>query len=145
MTFRKVTLEGINKYLKSSKGFEKSLEKVTVLTIGDGHCLSELKVDEDHVNPFGTLHGGMTSTLVDSLSTYGLMSHPKIGSIVTVSLDLNIRFLKAAKIGDTIIIDSKTTKAGKTIAFCNVDISNKSSKEIVAQASHIKFIMRPDN
>lgn len=49
-----------------------------------------MKVDESHLNPGGTLHGGLTATLVDSISTLAIMSaesHPG------VSVDMNISYV----------------------------------------------------
>ena len=58
------------------------------MTVADGKCKAELKVDEEHLNYGGTLHGGFTSTLVDCISTYALMSH-KVG-VPGVSVDLHV-------------------------------------------------------
>ena len=55
-----------------------------------GQCVCELTVDESHLNRGGTLHGGLTATLVDNVSTLAIMStdsHPG------VSLDMNISYV----------------------------------------------------
>ena len=52
-----------------------------------GKCVCELRVDESHLNKVGGLHGGLTATLVDNISTLAIMSaecHPG------VSVDLNV-------------------------------------------------------
>ena len=51
-----------------------------------------------------------------------------------------LRYLKAAKDGETIVIDCNTLKAGKTLAFLDIDIKKKETGELVAKGSHTKFI-----
>ena len=46
-----------------------------------------MTVDDSHLNPVGTLHGGLTATLVDSISTLAIMSAE---SPPGVSVDMNI-------------------------------------------------------
>ena len=43
------------------------------------------------------------------------------------------RYLKAAKIGDNILVKAATDKVGKNLAFLNVQIVNKQSGAILAQ------------
>ncbi|KAJ8911949.1 hypothetical protein NQ315_012760 [Exocentrus adspersus] len=105
--------------LKSAKTFDKVLEKVKIISIGNGNCTAELKISEEHSNVMGGLHGGLSATLVDMISTYGLFSH-KYGEVPSVSVDLHTTFMKAARVGDIIEIDSKTVRVGKNLAFLEV-------------------------
>ncbi len=49
-----------------------------VISAADGKCDIELKVETEHTNIYGTLHGGLTATLVDIISGFALMTHPKL-------------------------------------------------------------------
>ncbi|CAG2065631.1 unnamed protein product [Timema podura] len=119
------------------KGKAEKIVKVEVLSAGDGRCLAQMVVAEEHQNTFGTLHGGFTATVVDEVSTLALMTtgsgHPG------VSVDLNVSYMKAANLGDKILIDAKTLKAGKRLAFLEVEIK-KESGELIAKGSHTKFV-----
>lgn len=44
------------------------------MSAGAGQCVCELKVANEHKNRNGLLHGGMTTTLVDAVSTMALFS-----------------------------------------------------------------------
>ena len=57
-----------------------------------------------------------------------------------MSVNMNISYMSAAKVGETIIIDSETTKFGKTLAFLNVTIREKLSGRLIAQGSHTKYV-----
>ena len=48
--------------------------------------------------------------------------------------------MKAAKLGEEILINASTTKAGKTLAFLKVDVTNKSTGAVIATGNHIKHI-----
>jgi acyl-coenzyme A thioesterase 13 len=48
--------------------------------------------------------------------------------------------MKAAREGEIIVIDCSTLKAGRTLAFLNVDITKKDTGELIARGSHTKFI-----
>lgn len=50
-----------------------------------------MEVTEDHLNPGKTLHGGLTATVIDHVSTMAIVSdaHPP-----GVSVDMNIRYVQ---------------------------------------------------
>lgn len=47
-----------------------------------------MTVMEEHQNAGGTLHGGVTATLVDAISTWALMTTPR--EVPGVSVDLSV-------------------------------------------------------
>ena len=53
--------------------------------------MGELKIEEEHLNRGGTLHGGLTATLVDSISTLGLITSKRQAS--GVSVDLHVTYV----------------------------------------------------
>ncbi|XP_018332824.1 acyl-coenzyme A thioesterase 13-like [Agrilus planipennis] len=141
MAVRHMTAEFLKDYFKATKNFDKTLQKVKILNIAKGNCLAELKLEEEHTNSLGGLHGGFSSTLVDVISSYGLISHEKCDNRpLSVSVDLHVTFLKPAKLGDEILIDTKTNRVGKNLAFCEVEILNKETKELLVKGTHTKFI-----
>ncbi|XP_073187965.1 acyl-coenzyme A thioesterase 13 isoform X4 [Lepidochelys kempii] len=61
------------KVLLSSSNFDRVLSKMTVLSATPGKVVCEMKIEEEHTNRGGTLHGGLTATLVDVVSTAALL------------------------------------------------------------------------
>ena len=53
-----------------------------------GRVQCEMTVEEIHTNRMGTLHGGVTATLVDTVSTWALITGPK--QVAGVSVDLSV-------------------------------------------------------
>ncbi|XP_033328366.1 acyl-coenzyme A thioesterase 13 [Megalopta genalis] len=134
-------VEFVNAILKNisrSPGFGQCLKKLEIVSAGDGKCKAKLVVSEEHLNAGGTMHGGYTSTIIDCISTYALMTHKECPP--GVSVDLIVTFMKPALPGETVVIDARTVRAGKTLAFLAVDVSKNDGKDMVAHGRHTKFI-----
>ncbi|CAG5082168.1 Similar to ACOT13: Acyl-coenzyme A thioesterase 13 (Pongo abelii) [Cotesia congregata] len=63
--------------------------RLEVLSADKGNCTAEFTVQEEQLNYGGSLHGGCTCSLVDSVSTYALMTHAK-NPHPGVSVDLHV-------------------------------------------------------
>jgi acyl-coenzyme A thioesterase 13 len=48
--------------------------------------------------------------------------------------------LKAAKLGEEIVIDARVLKRGKTLAFLEVEIRNKANDDLLVKGTHTKFV-----
>ncbi|EZA59625.1 Acyl-coenzyme A thioesterase [Ooceraea biroi] len=90
----------------------------------------------------GTLHGGFTSTIIDCVSTYAVMTHKDCHP--GVSVNLNVTFIKAAFPGETVTVDAQTVRAGKKLAFLAVELTKNDGKDVVARGEHTKYIAMPD-
>ncbi|KZC08259.1 PREDICTED: acyl-coenzyme A thioesterase 13-like [Dufourea novaeangliae] len=130
----KTVLDKISK----SSNYGQCLKKLEIVSAGDGNCKAKFVVSEEHLNMGGTLHGGFTSTIVDCISTYALMTKDECPP--GVSVDLNITFMKPALLGELVTVDAKTIRAGKRLAFLAVDVTKNDGKDIIAHGRHTKFI-----
>ncbi|XP_003389589.1 PREDICTED: acyl-coenzyme A thioesterase 13-like [Amphimedon queenslandica] len=130
-------IQQLGKMLSETKSFDRVLSKVRIVSAAKGKLSCELTVGEEHTNLGGTLHGGLTATIIDSVSTWAIVSaeHPP-----GVSTDLNISYMRPAKIGETVIIDAECLKVGKTLAFASVSLLNKDTGKLIAQGRHTKYI-----
>uniref|UniRef100_A0A3B4BIE3 Acyl-coenzyme A thioesterase 13 n=1 Tax=Periophthalmus magnuspinnatus TaxID=409849 RepID=A0A3B4BIE3_9GOBI len=121
--------------MADTPGFDRVLN---VLSASPGKVVCEMQVAEEHTNRGGTLHGGMTATLVDVISTLAIMYSER--SAPGVSVDMNITYMNAAKVGEDVLITAQVLKQGKTLAFATVDLTNKASGKIIAQGRHTKHL-----
>lgn len=62
--------------------------QVDVLSTCPGKVVCQMRVEEEHTNRWGTLHGGLTATLVDVISTLAIMNSER--GAPGVSVDMNI-------------------------------------------------------
>ena len=89
---------------------------------------------------YGTLAGGMACTIADIMTAYAVMTEGKDPSkriIGGVSIKLDVSFMSPAHVGETIVIDCTTLRAGKSIQYINMDIFEKQSGRLVCRGQHI--------
>ncbi|XP_061196160.1 acyl-coenzyme A thioesterase 13-like [Saccostrea echinata] len=122
------------------KRFENIIQTISVVAGGGGNITCEFEVTEEHRNSHGTLHGGMMSLLVDAVTSWAL--HTKVRDRNSASIDLSLRFIKPARVGETIVIDAKTVKCGRRVAFLSAEIRSENG-DLLAQGNHTKLIMEP--
>lgn len=67
------------------------LHQVKIVAADPGKIVATLTVEKEHQNAVGTLHGGFTATIIDSMTTMALLSrengHPG------VSIDLHVSYV----------------------------------------------------
>ncbi|EDW17737.1 acyl-coenzyme A thioesterase 13 [Drosophila mojavensis] len=127
----------ISEIIAKATGFERHLEKVKILDGGDGICKAEFTVAPEHINKAGGLHGGYTATLVDMITTYALMSKPCHPG---VSVDINVSYLKTARVGDEVLIEANLVRAGKMLAFIDCQLRHKKDNSVIAKGTHTKYV-----
>ncbi|CAH0578010.1 unnamed protein product [Chrysodeixis includens] len=127
------------KAVASTKGFDQHLRKVKLINCGNGRMLAHFKVGEEHLNMRGSLHGGFIAHLVDAISTYALTTHERVDTR-GVSIDLSVSYLSHAVVGDEIEVEACTKRAGKKVAFLEVELRNKEKNQIIATGRHTKYI-----
>ncbi|XP_040105870.1 acyl-coenzyme A thioesterase 13 [Oryx dammah] len=120
------------------RNFDRNLEKVTLVSAVPGKVICEMKVEEQHANKIGTLHGGMTATLVDVVSTLALLCTER--GMGGVSIDMNITYISPAKVGEDILITAHVLKEGRSVSFASVDLTNKATGKLIAQGRHTKHV-----
>lgn len=64
---------------------------MTLVSAVPGKVVCEMKVEEEHINKMGTLHGGLTATLVDNISTMALLCTER--GAAGVSVDMSISYV----------------------------------------------------
>ncbi|XP_064472815.1 acyl-coenzyme A thioesterase 13-like [Ornithodoros turicata] len=117
--------------------FSTGFDKLRLMSAANGRCTAELTICPDTCNNVRTLHGGMSATLVDMVSTYALLT---LRDVRNVSVDMSMSYLAQARVGDTVIIEATTAKLGRSVAFLDVLIQNKDSGEILVKGMHTKHL-----
>lgn len=116
-------------------------------------------VGKDHVNNKGTLHGGQTAALVDIVTSRAVAVTHK--NIPMSSTDLSVRYalhrkiLKEtlvfsyflpAKIGENLIITATVLKAGRTMAFTEIEFRRQVDDALIAKGKHnLAFLPIPQD
>ncbi|WP_192872552.1 PaaI family thioesterase [Streptococcus suis] len=118
-----------------------NLQPITVLDdyqatmLNEKEVLLTTKVTEKSLNPYGMAHGGFLFTLADSVA--GLTTVARGSYFVT--LQSNIHYMKAAKLGDTLSVIGSCTHDGSRTKVVEVKIENQ-DKQLLASASFTMFV-----
>uniref|UniRef100_A0AC35GNV7 Thioesterase domain-containing protein n=1 Tax=Panagrolaimus sp. PS1159 TaxID=55785 RepID=A0AC35GNV7_9BILA len=127
MESRKIDWE-IFEWEKSFSYFAKNCK---IIAASPGHFCYEFTVAKDHSNTHGYIHGGCLTTLIDICTSH--TSHT-IDPNHRVTVRIEVSFIESAKIGETIIIETKSLKEGKTISYLTAKIYKKDNKSPIAFA-----------
>ncbi len=109
------------------------LEKVE-----EGYARVSLELKEEFLNFLGYVHGGLIFSLADQAFAVASNSREK----VSVALQMNINFLKAPSIGDTLIAEAEEKSLSNKIGFYEIKVKN-SAQELIAQAQGIVYRKEP--
>lgn len=91
-------LEGIRSGTVAPPGLAVTLG-LTMEEIGAGRVVFGLEPGEEHLNPLGTVHGGVLSALLDSAMGCAVHSTLPAGAGYT-TLQLDVKFVRAVRAGD---------------------------------------------
>lgn len=81
----------------------------------EGWIRTRFEAKPEFCNPAGFIQGGLLAAMLDDTMGPAVLIHTN-GAAYTVSIDLNVQFLGAAKPGP-IFGEAKVMRVGKTIAF----------------------------
>ncbi|RYP05410.1 hypothetical protein DL764_003835 [Monosporascus ibericus] len=118
------------------------LSQVRIESAARGTVRARLTLTSNHVNSRGGIHGSVSATIVDwaggmAIATWDLRE--KTG----VSVDIHVRYLSSASLGDEIEIEGTAEKVGSSVAFTRVVISkvvDGVSGPVVASGTHTKYV-----
>ena len=127
------------KVLTSGKGFDRIAAPVEIVAAANnGSCKFQWKVCDKQLNGFGTMHGGYTAFMMNFTTTAALMvmeTNNKPG----VSVEMSISYLRAAKAGETVTMETECKKIGSTLAFMEATLKDSNGK-ILATGKHTKCL-----
>ncbi|KAL1483361.1 hypothetical protein MTO96_033256 [Rhipicephalus appendiculatus] len=124
------------KKLKYAKNFT---DKVKIVTAQKGVAQFELRLEKEHCDLQGAMHNGTAFILID-LYTYATASTLTDDSTMFTSLNIDARFLAPAMLGNEILINSRAADPGGKTAFVEMDILDKTTKQILVQGTHTMFM-----
>ena len=104
------------------------LLSMRVRDIGKGFATVEMNVRNKHLNPFGGVHGGVYSSLIDT-ATYWAVYGDIDEDAGLISLDVSVDHLAPVKEG-SLVVEGKRLKAGKRICMAEAVITDGSGKTL---------------
>jgi uncharacterized protein (TIGR00369 family) len=106
----------------------------------DGVAVVDMTPTPDMANSAGFVHGGMISALADSAMGRSLRTLEP-GVVRSMSFDLKLSFINAAKVGETLRATGKVVHAGRRTAVTECRVEDTAGR-LVATASATFAITR---
>ncbi len=103
-----------------------------LIAVEEDSLTVEFIVRKDMTNPARILHGGATAAMLDDV--IGMTVFALGRETLFTTINLNIDYLAPAKEEDTIIVQAKVIRAGKTIVNMYCEARNQENT-IIAKAS----------
>jgi len=122
---------------ETNLGFMKYLGGLDLKKIDDLNYEFLTEVKEMHLNTGKIAHGGYLSTIADT--GMGTAAHQVAGDRRCVTINLDLKFITAAKLGEKLNGKVRILKKTKTLIFINCEINN--AKDVVVLASGIWKIL----
>lgn len=133
-----VTVEEINHRCRNTLCDHLGIE---FITIGDDHVVARMPVDARTKQTMGTIHGGATAALAETVgSIAGIYCLPK--GKRCVGLDLNINHIRAVSSGFVTAV-AKPLHLGKSTQVWEIKITNE-AKQLVSAARLTLAILAKD-
>jgi uncharacterized protein (TIGR00369 family) len=116
---------------ETNQGFMKYLGGLNLNKIDNTNYEFTVEVKEMHLNTGKIAHGGFLSTIADT--GMGTAAHQVAGDRRCVTINLDLKFITAAKLGEKLNGKVTILKKTKTLVFINCEINN--AKDIIVSAS----------
>ena len=105
---------------------------LVIASLSIDRCRIELTLRDDHMQPFGIVHGGVIATLIDTATFWAaFLRLPEDAGLVNVDLKLN--YLKAVARGH-LRAEGECLRPGRQISYTVASVYNEDN-ELVAHGS----------
>ncbi|KAL8951103.1 MAG: hypothetical protein Q9222_002907 [Ikaeria aurantiellina] len=117
------------------------LNDITLVSATKGQIIAHLEVQHVHVNSKATLHGVVSSCLMDWAGGMAIASTGLDSS--GLSTDIHTTYVSVAREGDLLEIQGKAAHVGNSLAFTTVEIRHAGDGgKVVAHGTHTKYVKR---
>jgi len=116
---------------ETKKGFMQNIGDLSFKKLDGSNFQFSIKITEKFLNTGGIAHGGFISTIADT--GMGNAAHIVAGNKRCVTINLDLKFISAGRLNETLIGEVKILKKTKSLVFISCEIL--SSNNIVATAS----------
>jgi uncharacterized protein (TIGR00369 family) len=118
---------------ETNTGYMKHLGGLLLKKVSDELYEFNVTVRDIHLNTGKIAHGGFLASIADT--GMGTAAHRVADNKRCVTINLDIKFISAAKIGENLTGTVKILKKTKTLIFINCEIKNNTGIVILASGT----------
>jgi len=116
-----------------------SLQSMEIKELSFGACRIEIDVQQKHLQPFGMVHGGVFSTLIDAAGFWALYTEIETDMGMT-TVEMKLNYLAPASDG-RLIGFGKTIKMGRTLGLADARIEDQRGR-LLAHGTATLMVLR---
>lgn len=132
--------EHIGREIENSPSAYMNWLKPKVLKVEEGNLALSYLIRPEMANPFKTLHGGVTASIIDDAMGATLIAYGE--EIFHVTINLSVDYFAPAYVGDVIIAETQVVKKGRQIVNIHCDVWNENRTRLIAKG-YSNFIKTP--
>ncbi len=125
----------LGKEVKDSRSPAGNWLQFTLEHIEKGSATLTMEVRHEMTNPYGNIHGGMMSLVIDEAIGWAIVSLDT--EMHYTSLTLNVDFLYAISAGQRLRVDSKVMRSGKKIICVECHVYDMEGKILARGNSNL--------
>jgi uncharacterized protein (TIGR00369 family) len=111
--------------------------------VDEGNVVFSMDPVHDHVNPLGTVHGGIITTLLDSAMGCAVHTTLPAGGMYT-TLELKVNFLRPSfEGGERLLAEGTVLHRGTTAVLAEATIAGAETGKKVAHATSTCLVLSP--
>lgn len=107
----------------------------TIRAVDHGRMVADYLIRDDMTNPLGVLHGGAAAGILDDLIGATVLALGREHAYTSVNL--NVDFLHAARLGEVVTATAEVVRAGRNIIHCEGVIRAADGKIIAKSATNL--------
>jgi len=107
--------------------------------VSPGRAVIEMDINLDkHMNPFGSVHGGVNASLIDCATYWAAYCNMEEGMGFT-TLDISVSNLSMARAG-RLRVEAAAIKEGKSICLCEAHVQDENGRLVAYGTSKIMIL-----
>lgn len=118
-------VEAITKTVNGSPYF--NLLSMSVMSLEMGRSMLEIALEKKHLQPFGLVHGGVFSSILDAAAFWAVYSEVEETSGMT-TVEMKLNYLAPAETG-RLIASGRRIKIGKTLALGQATVTDSDGRQ----------------
>jgi uncharacterized protein (TIGR00369 family) len=115
------------------------LLSMKLMDMGIGYSVLEIDLTQKHLQPFGMVHGGVFSSIIDAAAFWAVYPGIEDPAAGMTTVDLKLNYLAPTASGK-LIARGRQIKVGRTLGYAEVQVVNQDEK-ILAHGTSTVIIL----